>query len=105
MFEVGDKVVCIDVKGLEKTKNIHLSLGYNNTFPVLNGNYTIRESSERGVLLEEIVNPKNHYLEGVCEPYFKQDRFVKLSDLTEMEEALEEVHQILEMVSDFKPFP
>lgn len=102
MFEVGDKVVCIDAD-FSDARRIDLVVGHLNTYPVEQGIYTIRELTNEvgvgsGILVEEIVNPKYQYSRhGIQEAAFKATRFIKLSDLTEMEEALAEVHQILEM--------
>ena len=97
MFEVGDKVVCIEAfigSHIEyaKTQGKHV------TYPVLNGIYTVRfQNNKIGVLLEEITNPKLRWKDGFAELGFTPKKFVKLSDLTEMEELLQEAKQILEM--------
>lgn len=94
MFEVGDKVVCIDASNWEIVHHKDVIVT-----PKENICYTIRNFEKDGIRLEEIINDPIPIV-GYSMPIeiaFKARRFVKLSDFEEMEEALNEVHQILEM--------
>lgn len=105
MFEVGDKVVCIDAD-FAYGRQIDSMVGHLNTYPVEKGIYTVRELTNEigmcsGIRLEEIINPKyKHFGAGMQEASFKSTRFVKLFDLIEMEDALEEAKQILQLTPE-----
>jgi hypothetical protein len=101
MFEIGDKVVCVNALNW-KNADLFKSCGYNVTYPVEQGVYTVRDITniefyKSGIRLKEISNPIVKFSNANAEPTFASNRFVKLSDLTEMEEALNEAKQILEL--------
>jgi hypothetical protein len=109
MFNIGDKVVCVDASNW-LNKDLYKRCGYNVMFPVQDGVYTVREIKKTkgvyGILVEEIINPLMQPETGQAyEAIFRASRFIKLSDLSEMEDALAEAKQILEFSNDYKPFP
>jgi len=73
-LRVGTKVICVDTLNIERL--------YNETIPVMNGTYTIREiindpagGSAKCVRLREIVNQPAPYKTGVAECSFRASRF------------------------------
>jgi len=73
-LKVGTKVICVDTLNIPRL--------YNETIPVMGGNYTIREiindpagGSVKCVRLKEIVNQPAPYKTGVAECSFKASRF------------------------------
>lgn len=77
-MKVGSLVVC--VKGFS---------GDNDAKPVIKGKiYTVREVVKHyswyGLLLSEIVNPHNEYIDGYHEPDYMIERFRELDTPTEI---------------------
>lgn len=94
MFQIGDKVVCIDSSMLphtveELTKDVPNWVVKGNT-------YTIRGFADHdfvtGVYLEELVNPPKWFrlVKKFAEPAFRTDRFRKLENVKEKVEQLNE---------------
>jgi hypothetical protein len=68
-FRIGEKVVCIDGR-----KELDRGVYYDETFPQEGCVYTVR-GLDSGVLLEEIVNEPQEYVEGLKEVSFRSERF------------------------------
>jgi len=73
-LKVGTKVICVDTLNIPRL--------YNETIPVMGGNYTIREiindpagGSVKCVRLREIINQPAPYKTGIAECSFKASRF------------------------------
>jgi len=73
-LKVGTKVICVDTLNIPRL--------YNETIPVMGGNYTNREiindpagGSFKCVRLREIVNQPAPYKTGVAECAFRASRF------------------------------
>ena len=81
MFEIGQRVVCIDAK--PRTIRLH----QNEAMPVKGQIYTVRDVNptvdcstgmKPGIRLEEIVNPLNLYRTGLEEMWFRATRFAPI---------------------------
>lgn len=77
MFKVGEKIVCIDDSEV-KTPQLRGRM----IVPLKNEIYTIRSfkstSDGYGITLEEIINQKVKFLDGISEPVYDPARFRKL---------------------------
>lgn len=83
MFQVGQKVICIN-DNFDNIKNRHGCL-----LPKFGHTYTIRAMMEDGLLLREIINPEFYFikLKITSEPHFHQSRFVPAIDESEIAET------------------
>ncbi len=81
-YNIGDKIVCINDQ-FELNEDSHLF-----TYPKLMEVYTVRDTYDQSVYLEEIINPKlpDYDDEEIC---FYHWRFVKLLELENQEEEQE----------------
>ena len=112
MFEVGQRVVCVNGDFSPTVRHLYKSL------PVKDGVYTVRDvgigrarvTSGGGgenevsylLLLEELHNPDDPYMpEGAAEEMgFRSDRFAPLEEIENVEEEEEEVPHAFSLTAD-----
>lgn len=100
MFDVGQKVVCIDDQ-FDASLRVDSEMGIFNTYPKKDLTYTVRgwDKNHTGIYLEEIRNFPALYSNGFGERSFRPDKFVRIEDIDEVNEGVIELMESLKFAA------